>query len=92
MEDLSSLKERFRRIEMAFGGTPPEKLSVDGIKGINKDGPRWEVVFDGFRPSTLGELKAAHPDAQIEEKKMGLEDIFIALVGKKESPAKHSTP
>ncbi len=85
VEELSSLKGRFRRVEIAFSANPPDKLPVEGIMRIDKDGPRWDVIFDGFGPSAIEELKTAHPAAQIEEKSMGLEDIFVALVGKKET-------
>jgi len=81
VEDLSSLKARFRRVELAFPDEPPEELPVEGIRTIDKDGRRWEVIFDGFSPSAMERLRAACPSAQLEERPMGLEDIFVALVG-----------
>ena len=91
VEELSSLKARFRRVEIAFSEEPPEALEVEGIMGISKDGRRWEVVFDRFASSTMQELRLACPSAQAEEKSMGFEDIFVALVGPRadtEAPGK----
>lgn len=82
VEDLASLKARFRRVELAFADEPPADLCVEGVLKLRRDGRRCEAIFDRFAPATIEALRAIHPSAQIEEKGMGLEDIFVALVGK----------
>ena len=82
VEDLASLKARFRRVDVTFAGQPPAELPAEGVRSVRRDGRRWEVVFDRFEPSELAALHAACPGARVEEQGMGLEDIFVALVGK----------
>lgn len=84
VEDLASLKARFRRVDIAFAAEPPAELPAKGVLSVRKDGRRWEAVFDRFAPSALAGLRAACPGARIEEHGMGLEDIFVALVGPQE--------
>ncbi len=80
-EELASLKARFRRVELAFAGEPPQELAAEGILKTARDGRRWEVIFDRFTPAALDALRAACPTAAAEAHPMSLEDIFIALVG-----------
>jgi len=81
VEDLASLKARFRRVEIAFAGEPPGDLAVEGVLKCTKDGRRWEMVFDHFDPSAVEAIQAVCPSAGVETHSMGLEDIFVALVG-----------
>jgi ABC-2 type transport system ATP-binding protein len=81
VEELASLKARFRRVELAFSGEPPDGFSADGILKTTKDGRRWELIFDRFAPAAIDALRAACPTAQAEAQAMSLEDIFVALVG-----------
>lgn len=81
VEDLASLKARFRRVDIAFADEPPAELPAKGVRSVRRDGRRWDVVFERFDPSELAALRAACPGARVEEHDMGLEDIFVALVG-----------
>ena len=89
VEDLADLKARFRRVELSFADEPPESLPVEGIRHLTKDGRRWEAIFDRFSQGAIEELRAAFPSAQIEAKDMGLEDIFVALVGGRTGEESH---
>jgi len=83
VEDTADLKARFRRVAVTFPTDPPAALELPGILDIQKDGRRWDIIFDGYTPETLPTLRAGLPSVQVEESGMGLEDIFVALVGSK---------
>jgi len=81
VEDLASLKARFRQVGLAFADEPPADLSAEGVLTARRDGRRWELVFDRFGPTTLQELSLAFPSAHVEERSLSLEDIFVVLMG-----------
>jgi ABC-2 type transport system ATP-binding protein len=81
VEDLASLKARFRRVEVTFPDEPPAELPIGGVLSTHRDGRRWELILDHFAPAALAHLRTACPAGRIEEHDMGLEDIFVALVG-----------
>jgi len=83
VEELGSLKARFRRVRIAFTGEPPERLELEGIGRLERDGQRFEVTFDGFGPETMGRLREAFPAAQMAEEAMSLEEIFVEMVGRR---------
>ncbi len=85
-EDMASLKARFGRVRISFETAAPERLDIPGIRHMERDGRRLEITFDQYGPPTLAALRAACPGAQIVEQSMGLEDIFVELVGKTELP------
>ena len=81
VEDLVALKARFRRLDITFPADPPAELPIGGVLSTHRDGRRCELILDHFAPAALAALRAACPSARIEEHDMGLEDIFVALVG-----------
>ena len=85
-EDMASLKARFRRVRVSFENEAPERLNIAGIRRVERDGRRLEITFDQFGPQTQAALQAACPGAQIADERLGLEDIFVELVGKTELP------
>lgn len=84
VEDVEALKERVRELRITFAGQPPADWDVPGCVSMQKGEHEWGCVVDNFGPDTLGELESVLPGAQVRERALGLEEIFVALA----SPAR----
>ncbi len=83
VEDLDHLKKRVRSLTLTFPAGAPERLELPGGLSIEKTPREWRVVVEDFTPETVSRLQPQVPGARIETRDLGLEDIFVALVGKR---------
>jgi len=78
--DVEDLRARFRRVQVAFHGTAPERLTIPGIRNSTWSGSVLNGVTELESESDLDELRAL-PEARVEVFPMSLEEIFIDWVG-----------
>jgi len=81
---LEALKQEVRRLVLAFE-TPPAELAraLPGVLQVEAAGRQAAVLVEGFGEATLAAARALKP-AHLEVEDLGLEDIFVALVGRAE--------
>jgi ABC-2 type transport system ATP-binding protein len=82
VEDLDHLKARVRSLTLTFPHGAPDRLDLPGGLSIEKTPHEWRVVVQDYTPETVARLQPQLPGARIEARDMGLEDIFVALVGR----------
>jgi ABC-2 type transport system ATP-binding protein len=82
VEDLDHLKSRVRSLTLTFPQGAPDRLDLPGGLSIEKTPHEWRVVVEDYTPETISRLQPKVPGARIEARDLGLEDIFVALVGR----------
>lgn len=80
-QPLEALKASVRRIACTFAGPPPSPAAVPGLLQAEADGRQLFLTVRDFGEETLAAARALGPAALAVED-LGLEDIFVALVGK----------
>lgn len=78
---LADLQARMRRVQVVFDGAgPPAGFSIPGALSTRIDGPVVTAVAELAGPEQLDPVRRI-PGARVSEFPMGLEDIFIELLG-----------
>jgi ABC-2 type transport system ATP-binding protein len=78
---LDQLKAGVRRIVTRFADTPPAAPAIPGLLGAEAVGKELLLTVRDFGDDTLAAVRALSPQ-EIRVEDLGLEDIFVALVGK----------
>ena len=80
-ERLDELQRTCRRVQVIFdGGAPPEGFAVPGAVRSRADGPVVTAVVRLLSETQLDAVRAI-PGARVNVFPLGLEDIFIELLG-----------
>jgi ABC-2 type transport system ATP-binding protein len=82
-EKMDDLKASVRQIRMIFENNPPIDIKIDGIQEIKTDGHEVLITTKDFKEDTLNILKEKYSPKSLNVIDLSLEDIFVALVGKK---------
>jgi ABC-2 type transport system ATP-binding protein len=77
---LDELKDQVRRLRLMFTSTAPEDLDLPGLLSVRRAGREMLATTIGYDDDDLAQL-AAQLDARFEVQRLGLEDLFIDLVG-----------
>ena len=85
VEDMESLKSRMREIKVTFPDGQPEDIALDGIVALEKDRHEWLMVVENFSDELLPQVQKELPGATIIPRDLSLEEVFVALVGKRET-------
>jgi ABC-2 type transport system ATP-binding protein len=80
---VEELKARTRRIICRFAGAPPSFASLPGILQGEAIGKELLLTTNEFSEDTLGLLRQRLQPQTIQVEDMGLEDIFVAMVGER---------
>ncbi len=80
---MDDLKASVKRIRMIFENNPPIDIKIDGIQEIKTDGHEVLITTKDFKENTLNILKGKYSPKSLNVIDLSLEDIFVALVGKK---------
>jgi len=83
VKTTEELKAKTRRVRLIFDEVP-ENIKIPGALTIKPNGRSVEAVFADWSDETGTQLKVQLNPNSIEAEPMGLEDIFIAYVGKSE--------
>ncbi|MFH0964359.1 MAG: ABC transporter ATP-binding protein, partial [Planctomycetota bacterium] len=83
VEDVGTLKEMTARVRLVFA-EPPEGGEVAGALSFARNGRVWEAVIGDWSEEKGRELRARLAPTSMEVERLGLEDVFIAYVGKSE--------
>jgi ABC-2 type transport system ATP-binding protein len=77
---LDDLKEQTRRLRFIFAGSAPEVLPLPGVVALRRSGRELLATVIDYDAETTGQVAAAlHAD--VEDQRLGLEELFIDLVG-----------
>ncbi len=77
---LDELKERSRRLRFSFAAAPPETLVLPGIVSLRRGARELLATVVGYDESAAASVAAEH-GAHVEAAPLGLEELFIDLVG-----------
>ncbi len=77
---LEALKARVKRLTLTFPEPPGDLSALPGLLATEGGGRQPAVIVDNFSEDTLAAARALHP-SNITVDDLGLEDIFVALVG-----------
>jgi ABC-type multidrug transport system ATPase subunit len=77
---LDELKERSRRLRFSFADAPPETLALPGLVSLRRGSRELLATVVGYDEGATAEVAAAH-GAHVEAAPVGLEELFIDLVG-----------
>jgi hypothetical protein len=77
---LDELKERSRRLRFSFVEAPPETLALPGLVSLRRGPRELLATVVGYDEAATANLAAAH-GAHVEAVPLGLEELFIDLVG-----------
>lgn len=84
LSPMEELKSSVKRLVMTFD-TPPESFpSMKNVLRLEKSGRQAVVTVSDFSDKTLAAAKSRNPlDIRVDD--LGLEDIFVAMVGNSEA-------
>jgi ABC-2 type transport system ATP-binding protein len=77
---LDELKEQVRRLRLMFGGTAPANFTIPGLLAVRRAPRELLATVIGYDDDAI-ELLANSVHARIEVQALGLEELFIDLVG-----------
>jgi ABC-2 type transport system ATP-binding protein len=78
---LDDLKDQARRLRFIFRAAAPETLALPGLVYLRRSGRELLATVTGYDPAITVQL-AASLGAEVEAQPIGLEDLFIDLVGR----------
>jgi len=84
-ETLASLKGRVRQLRLRFGESVPDQIDGDGILSAKQHDHEWVVTVSNFDDQTPGTLKQQLGAESVEVVDLGLEEVFVELVGRRAS-------
>lgn len=79
VEDVESLKERFREIRLTFADAAPPTLELPGILQATRLGREWVTVIGDASEARFREIRARFPRAECASRVLSLQEIFVAL-------------
>lgn len=79
-EGLFELQDRVREVRITFGEAPPDDFVFPNALRTKGQGRERTVVLGDFTPGTPGLLRKQFDRAGIEDRRLSLEEIFVALV------------
>ena len=82
-EKMDDLKASIRQIRMIFENNPPKEMNIDGMLQAKIDGHEALITVKDFKEDILKTMNEKYSPKSIDIINLSLEDIFVALVGKK---------
>ena len=82
-ERMDDLKSSIRQIRMIFENNPPQEIKINGMLQVKIDGHEALVTVKDFKEDILKAMNEKYSPKTIDIINLSLEDIFVALVGKK---------
>ena len=79
---LDDLKSSVKKVRLIFEDKIPEKIEIDGLLQMEKSGHELVLTLKEFQKERLETLRRYSPKST-EVIDLGLEDIFVSLVGKR---------
>jgi ABC-2 type transport system ATP-binding protein len=77
---LDELKEQTRRLRFSFAAAPPETLALPGLVSLRRGTRELLATVIGYDEEATARAAAAF-GAEVEAQPLGLEELFIDLVG-----------
>jgi ABC-2 type transport system ATP-binding protein len=83
---LDDLKDQVRRLRLVFDRPPPDDLVVPGFLAIRRTGREVLVTVRNYEDGLAERLAAALGASSVDAQRIGLEELFIDLVGDDRAP------
>ncbi|MDB4981692.1 MAG: ytrB 1 [Myxococcales bacterium] len=78
---LDDLKEQVRRLRFVFDRPPPDDLAIPGALAMRRAGREILVTVGNYEEGLAGSLAASLGATAVDDQRLGLEELFIDLVG-----------
>jgi ABC-2 type transport system ATP-binding protein len=78
-EDHEAVQNSIRRVRLAFQGSPPDTLGIDGVLAETRDGPRREIVVYPWTDDNKKKIDGLSPTL-FHVEPLTLEEIFRSFV------------
>jgi ABC-2 type transport system ATP-binding protein len=79
VEDIESLRERFREIRLTFADEAPPALDLPRALQATRLGREWVAVIGDASEARFREIRARFPQAECVGRVLSLQEIFVAL-------------
>jgi ABC-2 type transport system ATP-binding protein len=79
------LRGRFVRVRLRFQSHAPDPTLLGTVVERNGSGNQWQAVLRDPRREAIDKLRAAEGIAEFEEGPLGLEEVYCALLERKEA-------
>jgi len=79
VEEVESLRRRFREIRLTFADEAPEALDLPGALQAARLGREWVAVIDDASEARLGAIRERFPQAESASRVLSLQEVFVAL-------------
>lgn len=81
---VDELRQRVVRFRLVFEGPSPDAAALGTVLERNGSGKQWQAVVQDPRSEAVEALRAAEGVHDFEEAPLGLEEIYCALMARKE--------
>jgi ABC-2 type transport system ATP-binding protein len=79
------LRKRIVRLRLRFEAEPPDATTLGQVLQRNGTGKQWQAVIQDPNREAVAALKAQNGIFDFEEAPLGLEETYLALLGRKEA-------
>jgi ABC-2 type transport system ATP-binding protein len=83
---VDDLRRRIVRVRMRCEGGPPDAASLGTVLQRNGTGKQWQAVLQDPDRAALDALRSAADIFDVEETPLALEEVYCALLARKEGP------
>jgi ABC-2 type transport system ATP-binding protein len=81
---MDELRQRIIRLRLRYEAQPPDTAALGTVLERNGTGKHWQVVLQDPQRAALDALRGAAGIHDVEESALGLEEIYCALLARKE--------
>jgi ABC-2 type transport system ATP-binding protein len=82
---MDELRQRIVRYRLRFEAQPPEAADLGTVLQRNGTGRQWQAVIQDPNSLAVSALRAAPGIRDFEEMPLGLEEVYLALLARKEA-------
>jgi ABC-2 type transport system ATP-binding protein len=83
---LDELRGLVVRVRLRCEGPPPESAALGAVLQEQRVGGKWQVILRGPDRGALDQLRKAPGVFDYEESPLSLEEVYCALLGRKDGP------
>src|SRR5262249_10305276 len=81
---MDELRQRIVRLRLRFEGQEPNAAGLGTVLERNGAGKQWQAVIQDPHREAIAALRSAEGIFDFEETRLGLEEVYSALLARKE--------